>query len=154
MKFIAENATVIGDVTLGEGVAILYGVVIRGDVAPITIGNKSNIQDNCVIHVERDVPCTIGEYVTIGHGAVVHGSKIGNRVVIGMNATILHNCTVGDDCIIAAGAVLRPGTRVPSGTLWAGVPAKQIRELTEEDQKSILHYAKEYEELVQNEGKD
>lgn len=150
MNFIANNATVIGDVTLGEGVAILYGAVIRGDVAPITIGNKSNVQDNCVIHVERNIPCIIGDYVTIGHGAVIHGSKIGDRVVIGMNATILHKCEIADDCIIAAGAVLRPGTKVPAGTLWAGVPAKQIRELTEEDKKSIFHYADEYEELIKN----
>ncbi|MFC2175033.1 gamma carbonic anhydrase family protein [archaeon] len=154
MKFIAGNATVIGDVELGDGVAVLYGAVIRGDTSSIRIGNNSNVQDNCVIHSSPKEGCTIGENVTIAHGAIVHSSVVGNRVVIGMNATVLHSCTIGEDCIITAGAVLRPNTQVPSGTMWGGVPAKQIRELTDEDKKSILYYSKEYEGLVKNEGKE
>jgi len=153
MNFIADTAKIIGDVTLGDGVAVLYGAVVRADTGAIRIGDNSNVQDNCVIHTSPNEGCTIGAQVSIAHGAIVHSSTLGNRVVIGMNATVLHSCVVGDDCIIAAGAVLRPGTKVPSGTMWGGVPARQIRELTDEDKKSILYYAKEYEELVKNEGK-
>ncbi|MCK4327243.1 MAG: gamma carbonic anhydrase family protein [Candidatus Diapherotrites archaeon] len=154
MKFIADTAKIIGDVGLGDGVAVLYGAVLRADTGPIRIGNNSNVQDNCVVHTSPNEGCTIGEFVTVGHCAMVHSSVVGDRVVIGINATVLHSCEIGDDCIIAAGAVLRPGTKVPAGTLWGGVPAKQLRELTEEDKKNILLYAKEYEELVKNEGKE
>lgn len=147
MAFIADTAKIVGDVRLGKGVSILYGAVVRGDFAPITVGDMSNIQDNCVVHSEADRPCVIGSQVTIGHGAIVHSSTIGNRVLIGMNATVLHGCEIGDDVIVAAGAAVRPGTKVPAGTLWAGVPAGQIRELTDADKKSIIQYANEYVEM-------
>ena len=150
MKFIAKNASIVGKVELADGVAVMYGAVIRGDMAPIKIGRHSNVQDNCVIHVEPGRGCSIGEYVTLGHCAVVHSSNVGDRVVIGMNATVLHGCEIGSDVIIAAGAVVTPGTTVPSGTLWAGVPAKQKRVLSAEDKGEILSYAKEYMELVKH----
>ena len=144
MAFIADTAKIIGDVRLGKNVSVMYGAVLRGDFSYISIGDGSNVQDNCVIHAEQDVPCAIGNNVTIAHGAIVHSSTIGNQVLIGINATVLHGCTIGDDCIIAAGAVVRPNTNIPPGTLWAGVPAKQIRELTDEDNNSIIRYADEY----------
>ncbi len=147
MAFIADTAKIVGDVRLGKGVSILYGAVVRGDFAPITVGDMSNIQDNCVVHSEAGRPCVIGSQVTIGHGAIVHSSTIGNRVLIGMNATVLHGCEIGDDVIVAAGAAVRPGTKVPAGTLWAGVPARQIRKLTDADKKSIIQYANEYVEM-------
>ena len=149
MAFIAETAQIIGDVRIGKNVSILYGAVVRADFDYISIDDNSNVQDNCVIHTEKGQPCIIGKQVTIGHGAVVHSSTIGNRVLIGINATVLHGCIIEDDAIIAAGAVLLPNTKVPSGTLWAGVPAKQIRRLTEDDKKAIVNYSNEYVELKQ-----
>lgn len=153
MTLIADTARVVGNVTLGKNVAVLYGAVIRGDFAPVKIGDNSNVQDNAVVHVEPGGPCVIGKYVTVAHGAIVHSSNVGDRVVIGMNATVLHGCDVGSDVIIAAGAVVTPGTKVPRGTLWAGVPARKLRNLTEDDKKSIMHYANEYTELIKNERK-
>ncbi len=144
MSVHAKNATIVGDVELGKNVSVLYNAVIRGDLAPIKIGNNSNVQDNCVIHVSPNAPCVIGENVTIGHGAVVHSALVSNRVIIGMNATVLSGAVIEEDCIIAAGALVKQNQKIPSGTLWVGVPAKQARELTNEDKAHIIKNAEEY----------
>lgn len=146
MNFIAENATVTGQVNLGKGTSIWFGAVIRGDWAPINIGAHSNVQDNCVIHVSKDKGVDIGDYVSIGHGAVVHSCDIGNNVLIGINATVLHDCKIGDNCLIAAGALVPPGKEVPSNSLFMGVPGRVMRKVTAEELEKIKENAREYEE--------
>ncbi len=129
---ILPGSRVIGAVSIGCDSSVWYNAVVRADVQTVTIGKRSNVQDGCVLHVTHDTgPLLIGDDVTIGHAAVLHACSIGNRVLIGMNATVLDGAILEDDCMVAAGAVLRPGTRVPRGYLAAGVPAKVVRALTE-----------------------
>ena len=149
--FVAQTANVIGDVTIGEGTSIWYGSVVRGDMNSIKIGEKSNIQDNATIHVDTDFPCTIGDNVTVGHNAVVHGCEIGNNTLIGMGAIILDGAIVGDNCIIGAGSLITGGTVIPSNSLVVGSPGKVRREVTEEEIKTIEDNAIRYEELWRNE---
>jgi carbonic anhydrase/acetyltransferase-like protein (isoleucine patch superfamily) len=127
--FIAPGAVVIGDVEIGPQASVWFHATIRGDVAPIRIGARSNVQDGAVLHVDADAPCTVGEDVTIGHNAVVHGTTIGNGVTIGMGSIILSRSRVGDQAIVAAGAVVAEGSEVRPGTLVMGVPARERREL-------------------------
>ena len=142
--FKATNATVTGDVTLGEDVGIWFGCVVRGDDAPLTVGRRTNIQDLTMIHADTDVPNTIGEEVTIGHRCVLHGARVGDRALIGMGAILLGGSVVGDEAIVAAGAVVREGFEVPPGTLVAGVPAKIIRELKPEERAQMAVSAEGY----------
>lgn len=151
MNFIAENATVKGNVTLGEGTSVWFGAVIRGDWSPITIGSHSNIQDNCVIHVSEEKGVSIGDYVSVGHGAVVHSCDIASNVLVGINSTVLHGSRIGENCIIAAGAVVPPGKEIPPNSMVMGVPAKIVRELKEEEIISIRENAEEYEKNAQKE---
>jgi len=144
---IAKNAVIVGDVELGEDVSVWYGVVLRGDVSKITIKKGSNIQDNCVIHGSKDCPTIIGEYVSIGHGAVVHGCKMGDNVLVGMNATILNGAKIGNNCIIGANALVTQNKEIPPNSLVLGVPGKVVRELTEEEIKSIRENAVNYIKL-------
>ncbi len=141
---VASNAHVSGDVAIGQDVSIWFGVSIRGDVAPVTIGRGTNVQDNAVIHCDAGVPNDIGRDVTIGHGAIVHGRRVGDGSLIGMGATLLGGSEIGERCLVAAGAVVPPNMKVPDGTLVAGVPARVIREVTEKDvaylQKLPPHY--------------
>ena len=130
--FVAETATLIGDVTVGQDSSVWYGAVIRGDCSSITVGCGSNIQDNVVLHTEADRPLTIGDKVTIGHGAVVHCSSVGSNTLIGMGAILLDGAVIGDHCIIGAGAVVKENAVVPSGVMMVGVPAKCVRELSPE----------------------
>jgi carbonic anhydrase/acetyltransferase-like protein (isoleucine patch superfamily) len=127
--FVAETATLIGDVTVGRDSSVWYGAVIRGDCSSITVGCGSNIQDNAVLHTEAGRPLTIGDKVTIGHGAVVHCASVGSSTLIGMGAILLDGAVVGDHCVIGAGAVVKERTVVPPGTMMVGVPAKCVREL-------------------------
>ncbi len=127
--YVASNATLIGDVTLGAESSVWHNAVIRGDVNKIKIGARTSVQDNCVFHVTTDNPTIIGDDVIIGHGAIVHACTIGNHALIGIGATILDEAVIEDWVIVAAGAVVTEGTRVPSGTLVAGVPAKVIKSL-------------------------
>ena len=127
--FVAETATLIGDVTVGKDSSVWYGAVIRGDCSSITVGCGSNIQDNCVLHTELDRPLTIGDNVTVGHGAVVHCTSVGSNTLIGMGAILLDGAVIGDHCIIGAGAVVKEKTVVPSGTMMVGIPARCVREL-------------------------
>lgn len=129
----AENSTIIGDVTMGDHCSVWFSAVIRGDVNSISIGNKVNIQDGAVIHCTyQKAKTTIGNNVSIGHNALVHGCTIDDNVLIGMGSIVMDNCHVESGSIIAAGAVLLEGTRVESGSLYAGVPAKKVKELSKE----------------------
>ena len=132
--FVAENATLIGDVELAEDVSIWYGTVLRGDIHFIRVGARSNIQDNCVLHVEHGTgPVVIGEQVTVGHAAVIHGCTIGRGALIGIGAKVLSHSVVGEQALVAAGAVVTEGMEVPARTLVAGVPAKVKRDLKPEE---------------------
>jgi carbonic anhydrase/acetyltransferase-like protein (isoleucine patch superfamily) len=144
-SYVDQSAQVLGDVTLGEHSSVWMNAVLRGDVNSITVGANSNVQDCAVLHGQRYVyPVTVGDWVTIGHNATVHGCVVEDAVLIGMGTTILNDCRIGEGSIIAAGAVVPEHTIVPPRTLWAGVPAKLRRELGEEDRKLILLYAQNY----------
>lgn len=128
--FVAENATIIGDVSFGANCSVWFNAVIRGDVNKIRIGNKVNIQDGAVIHCTyQKHPTIIGNNVSIGHNAIVHGCVIKDNVLIGMGAIVMDNCIVESNAIIAAGAVVTQNTVVPSGTIFAGVPAKKVKDI-------------------------
>lgn len=149
--FIAETADVIGDVTIGEGSSMWYSSVVRGDMSYIKIGTNTNIQDNATLHVDKDSPCIVGNYVTVGHNAILHSCKIGNNCIIGMGAIVLNNANIGDNCIIAAGSLITEGAVIPPNSLVMGSPGKVRREISEEEVKSIKENATRYEELWRNE---
>jgi carbonic anhydrase/acetyltransferase-like protein (isoleucine patch superfamily) len=143
--YIDQSAQVLGDVELGENSSVWMNAVLRGDVNSITVGANSNVQDCAVLHGQRHLySVNIGDWVTIGHNATVHGCIVEDACLIGMGVTILNDCRIGDGSIIAAGAVLPEHTIVPPGTLWAGVPAKLRRQLSDADRKLILEYAQNY----------
>lgn len=142
---IAHSADIIGDVTIGEESSAWFNVTIRGDVNKITIGNRSNVQDNVCIHVMNQTGSTlIGNEVTIGHGAVIHGCTINNRVLVGINATILDKAVIESDVIIAAGSLVPPNKILKSGFLYMGSPAKPLRRLSDEEVLSIQKYSQNY----------
>lgn len=148
--FVESSAQIIGDVTLEEGASIWFNAVVRGDVNPIRVGPRSNIQDLCLIHVLSDRYSTsVGEDVTVGHHVVLHGCTVGNRVLVGVGAIVLDGVEIGDDCIIAAGAVLTPGTHVPAGSLVMGMPGRVNRLLNEGEKASVLQSAKRYVTLAE-----
>lgn len=127
--FLADNATITGDVVMGDNCTVWFNAVIRGDVHSIRIGNNVNIQDGVIIHCTyRKSPTTIGNNVSIAHGAIVHGCTIGDNVLIGMGSIVMDDAVIEPNSIVAAGAVVSKGTVIPSGTVWAGVPAKKIKE--------------------------
>ncbi len=144
--FIAPGAMVIGDVTIREGASIWYNTVIRGDTAPIVIGRRTNIQDNCTLHVDPDSPLTIGDECTIGHGAVVHGATLGDQVLVGMKAVVLNHAQIGSRTIIGACALVGEHKNIPEGVLIVGIPAKYVRELTEAELEHIVTSAEGYYE--------
>ena len=131
--FIAPNATVLGDVTIGARSSVFFGAVIRTETIPITIGDDTNIQDNCIVHAYPGLPMTVGNGVTVGHGAILHSCIIGDNSLIGMGAILLNGSTVGRDCIVAAGALVPQNVVIPDGSLVMGNPAKIRRQLTEEE---------------------
>lgn len=145
--FIHKTAVVCGSVTLGENVSVWPCAVLRGDIAEITIGENSNIQDNACVHVNYNCPAVIGKGVSVGHGAIIHGSKIGDNCLIGMNAVVLES-EIGPNCLIGAGAVVTAGKNIPAGSLVMGVPAKVVRELSEDEINGILQNAHEYTRLA------
>ncbi len=128
--FVAENAAIIGDVTIGKGSSIWYSAVLRGDMCAITIGENSNIQDNATVHVGMKDSTVIGNGVTVGHNALVHGAKIGDNALIGMGSVVLDGAVIGENSIVAAGAVVTSNTVVPPNSLVAGVPATVVKELS------------------------
>ncbi|NER09472.1 Carbonic anhydrase or acetyltransferase, isoleucine patch superfamily [Muriicola jejuensis] len=131
--FIAENATIVGDVVMGDECSVWFNAVVRGDVHYIRMGNKVNVQDGAVIHCTyQKAPTNIGNNVSIGHNAIVHGCTIEDDVLVGMGSIIMDDCVVGSDSIIAAGAVLTKGTIVPPGSVFAGMPARKIKEVSKD----------------------
>jgi carbonic anhydrase/acetyltransferase-like protein (isoleucine patch superfamily) len=142
--FIAEGAVVIGDVTIKEDVGIWYHTTVRGDRTSITIGKGSNIQDNAVIHVDTLQPVAIGQYVTVGHSAIVHGSRIGDNSLIGMGAILMNGSNIGKNCIIGAGALVTQNTIIPDNSLVLGNPGKVIRRVTDEEIKGSIKNAAIY----------
>ncbi len=143
--FIADTASVIGDVVLGDDVSIWFSSVVRGDCCHIRIGARSNVQDNCTLHVTNTTgPLTLEEEVTLGHNAVVHACTIRRGALIGMNATVLDDADIGASALVAAGAVVLPGTAIPPATLWAGNPAKWKRDLTADEVEGLKTYWMNY----------
>jgi carbonic anhydrase/acetyltransferase-like protein (isoleucine patch superfamily) len=140
----AKDAGVTGDVTLGADVGVWFGCVLRGDDAPLSIGARTNVQDLTMIHADTDVPNVIGSEVTIGHRCVLHGARVGDRALIGMGAILLSGSQVGAESLVAAGAVVREGFVVPPRTLVAGVPAKIVRPLSDEEVARIVESAEGY----------
>ncbi len=147
--FIAWNAEVIGDVEIYENSSVWYSAVVRGDEAKVTIGKNSNIQDCASVHVAYDIPCNIGNNVTIGHGAIIHGCSIDDNCIIGMGAILLNNAKISKNTIVAAGSVIPEGKEFPEGVLLMGSPAKIKRELSEKEKQQITENAKEYIELAE-----
>ncbi|MFF9405562.1 gamma carbonic anhydrase family protein [Streptomyces anandii] len=135
--FVAPTATVVGDVALSAGASVWYGAVLRGDVESIAVGADSNVQDNCTLHADPGFPVSVGERVSIGHNAVVHGATVEDDCLIGMGATVLNGAVIGAGSLVAAQALVPQGMRVPPGSLVAGVPAKVRRELTQEERQGI-----------------
>ncbi len=146
--FIAPTATIIGDVTIEPGASVWYGAVVRGDLAPITIGADTNIQDNCTIHTDVNKPAIIGRHVTIGHNAVVHGCTIEKHCLIGMNAVVLSGAVVKTGSVIAAGALIKEGQAVGPFQLLAGMPAAAKKEFTEQIIEILELAVDEYLELA------
>jgi carbonic anhydrase/acetyltransferase-like protein (isoleucine patch superfamily) len=137
--FVAPNCTIVGDVQMGEECSIWFQAIVRGDVHYIKIGNKVNIQDGAIIHCTyQKCPTTIGNNVSIGHRAIVHGCTIHDNVLIGMGAIVMDNVVVESNSIVGAGSVVTEGTRIESGSVWAGVPARKIKDISQELQKDTL----------------
>lgn len=143
--FVAPDAWVIGDVTLGDQVSIFFGAVLRGDILRVTVGRGTNIQEHSMLHTSHDrMPTTLGEEVTIGHRAIVHGATVGDRCIIGMGAILLDDAVVEEDCLIGAGALITSNTRIPARSLVMGVPGKVIRSLSDEEVASLKQSAINY----------
>ncbi|MCB9897320.1 MAG: gamma carbonic anhydrase family protein [Planctomycetes bacterium] len=148
--YVASTAAVTGDVRLGHDVSVWYGATIRGDCAPITVGDLTNVQDGAVIHADTGVPNDIGREVTIGHAAVVHGRRVGDLCLIGIGAVVLGRSEIGDGCIIAAGAVVKEGAIIPPRSLVAGVPGKVVREVRDDELAEFAHHARTYLDLARS----
>ena len=141
--WIAPDAHVIGEVVLGDDVGVWFGTVIRGDTSLITVGNGSNVQDGTMLHADYGVPLTIGEDCTIGHHAILHGCTVGNRVLVGMGATVLNRAVIGDECVIGANALITEGKTFEAGSLIVGSPARAIKTL-EPDKRAFLKASAEH----------
>jgi carbonic anhydrase/acetyltransferase-like protein (isoleucine patch superfamily) len=146
--WVAEGATLTGDITFGEDANVWFGCVIRGDDAAITIGRRTNIQDLTMIHCDHGVPNVIGEEVTVGHGCILHGAQVGDRCLIGMGAILLAGSRIGEGSIIGAGTVVKEGAVIPPRSLVVGLPGRILREVTEEQAAGILESAAGYVENV------
>ena len=142
--FIAATAVVLGDVTILAEASVWFGAVIRGDTAPIRIGWQTNVQDGCILHADEGFPCTLGERVTLGHGAIVHGATVEDDCLIGMRAVVMNGAKIGRGSIVAVGSVVTEGTDIPPGSIAMGQPAKVRREVSERDRERIRHAAEHY----------
>lgn len=149
--FIAKSADVLGDVRIGDHTSIWYQAVLRGDMESITIGDRSNVQDCAVVHVDTNYPVKIGNGVTIGHGAIIHGCTIGNNVLIGMGAIILNGAVIGDNCIIGAGTLVTQNKVIPPDSMVIGSPGKVVRKVTDTEVDGIIENAREYMKCMNNE---
>lgn len=145
---VAWNADVSGEVELGEDSSVWYGVTLRGDVDRIVVGRRTNVQDGAVLHVSSGLPCILGEEVTVGHGAIVHACRIGNRCLLGMGAIILDGAEIGECSIVGAGSLVTGGKKFPPGSMILGSPARVVREVTEEERLMIVTRAAHYVELA------
>ena len=144
--WIANNAIVIGDITLKENSSVWFGAVLRGDIENIEVGDGSNIQDNCVLHTDAGFPLTIGKGVTVGHLAMLHGCSIGDDSLVGIGATILNGSKIGKNCIIGANSLIAENKNIPDRSLVVGSPGKVIREVTDEEKKAVLENTKHYQD--------
>ncbi|HEY5893994.1 MAG TPA: gamma carbonic anhydrase family protein [Chthoniobacterales bacterium] len=142
--FVAESATILGAVDIGDEASVWFGAVLRGDINRISIGRGSNVQDGCILHVADDYPCIIGEDVTLGHAAILHACTVENEVLIGMRATVLDGAVIGKRSIVGAHALVTGKTIIPPGSLVLGSPAKVVKTLTEEEQDDIKYWATKY----------
>ena len=142
--YVADSASVIGDVTLHNQTSIWFGAVLRGDIEPIVVGERSNIQDNSVAHTSHNQPVILGADVTVGHKVTLHGCTVGSNCLIGMGSILLDGCEIGDNCIIGAGSLVGPGRRIPAGSLAVGTPAKAIRKLSSDEMADIRSFADRY----------
>jgi carbonic anhydrase/acetyltransferase-like protein (isoleucine patch superfamily) len=147
--FIARGAMVLGDVTLGAHSSVWFQAVLRGDSEPIRVGPRTNIQDGCVLHADPGFPCSLGQGVTVGHRAIVHGATVADHVTIGMGAILLNGCRIGSGSIVGAGAVVPEGVEIPPGSVVLGVPGKVRRAATADDLELIRLAADHYVELAQ-----
>ena len=146
--FVAENAALIGDVTLESGANVWYSAVLRGDENSIVIGENSNVQDNATVHVSKTCPVVLGKNVTVGHNAIVHGCTVGDGTMIGMGACELNGAVIGKGCLIGAGALIKENQVIPDGSLCVGVPAKVVRQLDEAGMQKIIDNAALYVSLA------
>lgn len=142
--FIARGAVVIGDVTLGDHASVWFNAVLRGDINRIVVGHHSNVQDNAVLHLADDHPCLVGDYVTIGHGAIVHACKIGDECLVGMGAVVLDGAEIGEQSLIGAKTLVTQGMKVPPGSLVLGAPGKVVRQLSATERAGLRHWAEKY----------
>lgn len=148
--FIAPQASIIGQITLGDHVSIWFGAVLRGDIAVVSVGAGSNIQDNSVLHVGDKDPCIVGRDVVVGHNVTLHGCTVEDHCLIGMGSTILNGVVVGEGSVIGAGALVTQGTIIPPNSLVLGAPAKVKRKLTEEERRQYSHFAGKYIRIAAN----
>jgi carbonic anhydrase/acetyltransferase-like protein (isoleucine patch superfamily) len=147
--FLANSATVVGDVTAGADVSFWFGAVVRGDVAPVSIGRRTNVQDGAVVHCDTGIANVIGDDVTIGHRAVVHGAFVGRGTLVGIGAVLLGRSRIGRECLVAAGAVVPPGLEVPDRMVVMGVPGRVVRPVTEDDLKYMRWLVPHYVRLAE-----
>ena len=142
--YIASTAVVFGDVTLGDYASIWHGAVLRGDIHRIEVGHHTNIQDLVMLHIADDFPCLIGNWVTVGHGAIVHACTVGDETLVGMGACLLDGAVIGSQCLIGAGSLVTPGTKIPDGSMVLGAPAKVVRALSAEERGKLKLWAGKY----------
>ncbi len=142
--YVSPHSTVTGEVLLGQDASVWHNATLRGDIAPIEVGARTNIQDGAVLHVAADLPCIVGADVTVGHGAIVHGCKVGNRCLIGMGAILLNGVEIGEESIVGAGALLTEGKKIPPRSLVLGNPGKITRQVTDDEVRRIIESAATY----------
>jgi carbonic anhydrase/acetyltransferase-like protein (isoleucine patch superfamily) len=140
----ARTAVVLGDVTIGSHSSVWYGAVLRGDINRIVVGHHTNIQDNAVLHLADDFPCLVGNWVTVGHGAIVHACKVGDETLVGMGAVILDGAVIGKQSLIGAKALVKQGMKIPPGSLVLGAPARIVRQLTPKERAGLKWWAEKY----------
>lgn len=144
--YIAQGAVVVGDVTLGDYSSVWYNAVLRGDINKIVVGHHTNIQDNAVLHLADNYPCILGNYVTVGHSAIVHAATVGDECLIGMGAIVLDGAEIGEQCLIGAKALVKQHMKIPPGSLVLGAPAKIVKTLSPEERADLKHWATKYVE--------
>src|ERR1700744_3692938 len=142
--YIARGAVVLGDVRIGDHSSVWYNAVVRGDINYISIGHHSNVQDNAVLHLADDFPCILGNYVTVGHSAIVHACKVGDETLVGMGAVILDGAVIGRQSLIGAKALVTQGTKIPAGSLVLGAPPKVVRELSAQESPGVKWWVGKY----------